>query len=78
MAGNIADGTGFTLTLEGDRRLWICGSLAVLFFGEEKIVLRLRGRILTVCGDCLSLESYDTKELCVSGRISSVSLEAGR
>lgn len=68
----------FSVILENDRQVWISGSPVLLVYENEKIVIKLRGRLLTVSGSSLALESYGERELCVSGTIKSISLEEHR
>jgi len=65
----------FGITIEDDRRVWISGCVALLVYEEAKIVIRVRGQFITVNGNGLSFESYEGRELCISGKIDSVSLE---
>lgn len=66
----------FTVTLENDRNVWVDGCIAVLVYEDERIVLKLSRRRLTVTGSSLTLEAFSGHELCISGRITGISLEA--
>ena len=65
----------FTVTLENDKNVWIDGCIAVLVYDDERIVLKLRKRNLTVTGSSLTLEAFSDRELCISGRITGIALE---
>ncbi|MBR4880348.1 MAG: YabP/YqfC family sporulation protein, partial [Clostridia bacterium] len=82
----IADGLDFPDTLSanapdihivGTREIAIDGCLGILVYEREEIVLRLRERILCICGEELTLKTYYTGHVSVRGRISSVSFEEG-
>lgn len=65
----------FTVTLEGDLRVYVDGCRAILRYETDRIELRLSRRTLSVCGEGLQMESYSQSELCVTGKITSVLLE---
>ena len=82
----VADSTGFPDTLStsvpdihiiGTREISIDGCLGILVYEREQIQLRLRGRVVCICGDCLTLKTYYTGHVSVKGRIFSLQFEEG-
>lgn len=55
----------------------ICGCESVLAYTEEKIILRLKKRNITVLGGKLSMASYFGNEIKICGRIDAISFETG-
>ena len=65
----------FTVTLEGDTRVYIDGCRSILKYETDKIAIRLSRRTLWVCGSALRLSAFSQCELCITGNITSVYLE---
>ena len=65
----------FTVTLEGDSRVYIDGCRSILKYETDKIAIRLSSRTLWVCGSSLRLSAFSQRELCIKGNITSVYLE---
>ncbi len=82
----LADSTGFPDNLSpvipdihiiGTREIAIDGCLGILVYEREEIQLRLKGRVMCICGEELSLKTYYTGHVSVKGRIFSLSFEEG-
>ncbi len=82
----LADSTGFpdTLTMNapdihivGTREISIDGCRGILLYEREEIQLRLRGRVMYICGEELTLKTYYTGHVSVRGRISGIRFEEG-
>lgn len=82
----VADGMGFPDTVSmsapdihiiGTREIAIDGCLGILLYERQEIQLRLRGRVMSVCGEDLTLKTYYTGHTSVRGRIFSIHFEEG-
>ncbi|MBQ4602108.1 MAG: YabP/YqfC family sporulation protein [Clostridia bacterium] len=82
----LADGTGFPDTLSvsapdihiiGTREISIDGCLGILVYESTQIQIRLKGRVLCICGECLTLKTYYTGHVSVKGHIFSLQFEEG-
>lgn len=82
----IADSTGFPDTLSasapdihiiGTREIAIDGCLGILVYERDEIQLRLKGRVMRICGEDLTLKTYYTGHTSVKGHIFSIGFEEG-
>ena len=61
----------------GTRELSLDGCLGILEYERDEIRLRLKGRVVSVTGEELTLKAYYTGHVSVKGRIFSVGFEEG-
>lgn len=61
----------------GVREISVEACLGILVYEREQIRLRLRGRVLCINGEELTLKAYYTGHVSVKGRISSLCFEEG-
>ncbi len=82
----VADSTGFPDTLSvsapdihiiGTREIAVDGCHGILLYECCEIQLRLKGRILCICGEDLTLKTYYTGHVSVRGHIFSLRFEEG-
>lgn len=66
----------YTLTLDCGRIAEINGCVRVISYTSEKIVLAVPGNRLTLNGKGMTLSSFFSGEITVSGEITSVATEA--
>ena len=64
--------------LVGDRRVLIENHRGVIEYGIERICIRLRCGVLTVCGNQLELARMTRELLVITGTVNCVSLQRGR
>lgn len=57
----------------GRQELWVEGCSRILVYEREEIRLSLDKGVLTVLGEGLSLKTYFSKRVALSGRIDSIS-----
>jgi len=65
----------FTVTVENGKRVFIDGCRSIMKYETDCVRIRLYKRSVSVLGEGLKLTSFSQRELCISGRISSVVLE---
>ncbi len=61
----------------GTREISIDGCQGIVLYEREEIRLRLRGRVMCICGEDLTLKTYYTGHVSVKGRIFSIAFEEG-
>lgn len=66
------------LELCGDRRLLIENHTGVREYGPEKICVRVRYGVVSVCGEGLRLCRMQSQQLVIMGRIDSIAVIRGR
>ena len=80
----VADASGFPDTvilstpdihIVGTREVSVDGCRGILVYENTEIQLRLKDRIMRICGEQLSLKTYFAAHVTVRGRISSLSFE---
>lgn len=69
---------GYTLTLDGGKIAEINGCVRVISYTSEKIILAVTGNRLTLNGKGMTLSSFFSGEITVSGEIMSITTEASR
>ncbi|MBS7401278.1 MAG: YabP/YqfC family sporulation protein [Eubacteriales bacterium] len=55
-----------------DNKVVVGGVMSLMDFAVEKIVLRVKGGLIDVCGKDLVIERFDENEITVIGKISGV------
>ena len=63
------------LTVEGNTSLRVDYCLEILSYDDNEIRLSLRGLVLTVCGEGLTMHSYAIRTICIGGRITALHFE---
>ena len=60
--------------IAGDRRVLIENHYGVREYGCEKISVKVKFGIITICGSCLELRQMTKEQLVISGKIKGISL----
>lgn len=55
-----------------DNKVVVGGVMSLMDFAVEKIVLRVKGGLIDVCGKDLVIERFDENEITIIGKISGV------
>ena len=55
-----------------DNKVVVGGVMSLMDFAVEKIVLRVKGGLIDVCGKNLVIERFDENEITIIGKISGV------
>ncbi|MBE6637135.1 MAG: hypothetical protein E7618_04970 [Ruminococcaceae bacterium] len=63
------------LTVEGNTSLRVDHCLEILSYDDREIRLALRGLILIVHGEALTMRSYAIRTICIGGRITALCFE---
>ena len=70
-------GNGFSVSMRGDREIYISGCRRILEYSRERIVLSIKEFCLIVCGENLICSSYFERSVGIEGRIDSLLIDRG-
>ena len=61
-----------TITINSWQSVVISGVRTMIDFSSDEVIVRLRRGNITIAGNDLKIEYFDTQEICISGKIFSV------
>ncbi len=73
MAEVYAVNSDYYISVQSGDVVIVCGCESVLAYEDERIVLKLKKKNVTVSGENLSMASYFGNEIKICGRIGSIS-----
>ncbi len=62
------------LELAGDRRVLIENHLSITEYGRERICIRVKYGMISICGSCMELKQMRKDQLVITGKIDNISL----